>query len=325
MKLQQLKYITEVAKHDLNVSATAESLFTSQPGISKQIRLLEDELGIQIFIRSGKHLTQITPPGKLVLAIANQKLTQTGQIQTIAKEFSNQKEGKLSIATTNTQARYDLPDIIETFNQQYPKVILQMHQGSPAQTTDFAEKGEVDFAIATEPFISNELVMLPCYRWNRCILVPKGHALTRRNTVALTELANHPLITYVKGFAERSELDRVFQDADLEPEIVFAATDADVIKTYVRLGLGVGVISQMAYDPELDADLVMIEARNLFQDNIAYLGFTRTLYFRQYMFDFIEQLAPHLTTELIQLAQATKNNDAVSKLLVDINLPLRGH
>jgi len=325
MKLQQLKYITEVAKHDLNVSATAESLFTSQPGISKQIRLLEDELGIQIFVRSGKHLTQITPPGKLVLAIANQILTQTGQIQTIAKEFSNQNEGKLSIATTNTQARYDLPGIIEIFNQQYPKVILQMHQGSPAQITDFTEKGEVDFAIATEPFTSNELVMLPCYRWNRCILVPKGHALTRRNTVALTELVNHPLITYVKGFAERSELDRVFQDADLEPEIVFAATDADVIKTYVRLGLGVGVISQMAYDPELDADLVMIEARNLFQDNIAYLGFTRTLYFRQYMFDFIEKLAPHLTTELIQLAQATKNNDAVSKLLLDVKLPLKGH
>ncbi len=323
MKLQQLKYITEVAKHNLNVSSTAESLFTSQPGISKQIRLLEDELGIQIFVRSGKHLTKITPPGKLILAIAEQILNQTGQIQTIAKEYSNHKEGKLSIATTNTQARYDLPDIIDTFIQQYPKVTLQMHQGSPTQITEFAIKGEVDFAIATEPFVSDELVMLPCYRWNRCILIPKGHALTTRNSVALSELIQHPLITYVQGFAERTELDRAFIEADLEPEIVFAATDADVIKTYVRLGLGVGVISQMAYDPVIDADLVMIEARSLFQDDIAYIGFTRTLYFRQYMYDFIERLAPHITTELIQLAQATKNNESVNKLLKGIALPLK--
>ncbi|PCJ50516.1 MAG: HTH-type transcriptional regulator CysB [Gammaproteobacteria bacterium] len=323
MKLQQLKYIYEVSKHDLNVSATAESLFTSQPGISKQIRLLEDELGIQIFVRSGKHLTTITPPGKLILNIAEQILNQAGQISTIAKEFSNHKEGKLSIATTNTQARYDLPSIIESYNQVYPKVILQMHQGSPAQIAEFAIKGEVDFAVATEPFDSNDLVMLPCYRWNRCILVPKGHELTKRNTVALDELANHPLITYVKGFAERTELDRVFQEAKLAPSIVFAATDADVIKTYVRLGMGVAVISSMAYDPILDADLVMMDARNLFQDDIAYIGFTRTLYFRQYMYDFIESLAPHLTTELIQQAQATKNNDAVVKLLQDIELPFR--
>jgi len=323
MKLQQLRYIYEVSKHDLNVSATAESLYTSQPGISKQIRLLEDELGIQIFVRSGKHLTKITPPGKLILNIAEQMLNQAGQIQTIAKEFSNHKEGKLSLATTNTQARYDLPAIIESYNQNYPKVILQMHQGSPSQIANFAIKGEVDFAIATEPFISSDLVMLPTYRWNRCILVPKGHALTARNTVALEELANYPLITYVKGFAERTELDRVFKEADLDPAIVFAATDADVIKTYVRLGLGVGVISQMAYDPNLDSDLVMMEARNLFEDDIAYIGFTRTLYFRQYMYDFIEHLAPHLTTELIQMAQATKNNDAVTKLMDGIELPLR--
>lgn len=323
MKLQQLRYILEVSKHDLNVSATAESLYTSQPGISKQIRLLEDELGIQIFIRSGKHLTKITPPGKLILTIAEQILNQAGQIQTIAEEFSNHKEGKLSIATTNTQARYDLPSIIDSFNQQYPKVILQMHQGSPSQITEFAIKGEVDFAIATEPFISSDLVMLPCYLWNRCILVPKGHALTSRNKVALDELANHPLITYVQGFAERTALDRAFSEAGLESEIVFAATDADVIKTYVRLGLGVGVISQMAYDPLLDADLVMIDARNLFSDNVAYIGFTRTLYFRQYMFDFIKQLAPHLTTDLIQEAQSSKNNEMVEKLIQGMVLPQR--
>jgi len=323
MKLQQLRYIYEVSKHDLNVSATAEILYTSQPGISKQIRLLEDELGIQIFVRSGKHLTKITPPGKLILTIAEQILNQTGQIQTIAKEFSNHKEGKLSIATTNTQARYDLPGIIETFNKMYPKVVLQMHQGSPRQITDFAIKGEVDFAIATEPFESPDLVMLPSYRWNRCILVPKGHPLTQRNDVALNELANYPLITYVQGFAERTELDRVFLEEGLEPDIVFAATDADVIKTYVRLGLGVGIISKMAYDLSLDADLVMMDARNLFQDNIAYIGFTRTLYFRQYMYDFVEHLAPHLSTDLIQQAQATKNNEAVNKLVEAIDIPLR--
>jgi LysR family transcriptional regulator, cys regulon transcriptional activator len=323
MKLQQLRYIYEVSKHSLNVSATAESLYTSQPGISKQIRLLEEELDIQIFVRSGKHLTDITPPGRLILTIAEQILNQAGQIQTIAKEFSNQNEGKLSIATTNTQARYDLPKIIDSFNRLYPKVILQMHQGSPSQIAEFAIRGEVDFAIATEPFETKDLVMLPSYKWNRCILVPKGHALTSRNTVALNELVKHPLITYVRGFAERNELDKAFEDAELEPNIVFAATDADVIKTYVRLGLGVGVISQMAYDPQVDSDLVMLNARNLFADNVAYIGFTRTLYFRQYMYDFIEHLAPHLSTELIQEAQATKNNDAVERLVSELELPRR--
>ncbi len=323
MKLQQLRYIYEVSKHNLNVSATAESLFTSQPGISKQIRLLEAELDVQIFIRSGKHLTGITAPGKLILTIAEQILNQSGQIQKIAKEFSSHNEGKLSIATTNTQARYDLPNIIENYNHQYPKVTLQMHQGSPAQIANFAIRGEVDFAIATEAFNSPELVMLPCYRWNRCILVPKGHALTSKNSVSIDELASHPLITYVQGFAERSALDRAFQQAGLEPNIVFAATDADVIKTYVRLGLGVGIISKMAFDKTADHDLVMIDANALFNDDTAYIAFTRTLYFRQYMYEFIEHMAPHLTQEVIEAAQSTKTNEAVKSLVDTIPLPLR--
>ena len=216
-----------------------------------------------------------------------------------------------------------MPKIIESFNKQYPKVILQIHQGSPSQITDFAIKGEVDFAIATEPFLSPEILMLPSYRWNRCILVNKGHALTTKNTVELDELSHHPLITYVHGFAERTALDKVFEKAKLEPDIVFAATDADVIKTYVRLGLGVGVVSQMAYDPKLDSDLVMLNANNLFDNDIAYIGFTRTLYFRQYMYDFIKYLAPHLNTQLIQDAQATKNNEAVKKLINGIEIPYR--
>jgi len=323
MKLQQLRYIYEVSQNNLNVSATAEKLFTSQPGVSKQIRLFEDELGIEIFVRSGKHLTAVTPPGELILTIAEQILNQSSQIKKIADEYSNHHEGQLSIATTNTQARYDLPMMIDVYNQTYPNVKLKMHQGSPDQIAEFAIKGEVDIAIATEEFTSPQLVMLPCYRWNRCILVPKGHLLTQKNTVSLKQLSEQPLITYVRGFAERRELDKAFELANFNANVVFAATDADVIKTYVRLGLGVGIISQMAYDSELDDDLVCIDARNLFDDNTAYLAFTRTLYFREFMYDFIKQFAPHLTKEVVQLAQKTKSHEAINALFAEIELPYR--
>jgi len=323
MKLQQLRYIYEVSQNNLNVSTTAEKLFTSQPGVSKQIRLLEEELNIKIFVRSGKHLTAITPPGELIITIAEQILSQTIQIKKIANEFSNHNEGQLSIATTNTQARYDLPKMIDGYNHKYPNVKLKMHQGSPDQIAEFAIKGEVDFAIATEEFSSNQLIMLPCYRWNRCIIVPKGHPLTQNNTPSLNVLSSHPLITYVRGFAERRELDNAFNEANLCANIVFAATDADVIKTYVRLGLGAGIISKMAYDDEIDSDLVCIDAKELFNDDIAYIAFTRTLYFREFMYDFIERFAPHLTPNIIQSAQKLKSKEAVNQLTAEITLPFR--
>jgi LysR family cys regulon transcriptional activator len=249
MKLQQLRYIWEVAHHDLNVSATAQSLYTSQPGISKQIRLLEDELGVEIFARSGKHLTHVTPAGEDILKAAEEVLFKVKSIRQVAEEYADEKKGSLSIATTHTQARYALPSTIKTFIEHYPDVSLHMHQGTPMQIAEMASDGTVDFAIATEAMeLFSNLIMMPCYRWNRCILVPKDHPLTQPSELTLEDVAAHPIVTYVFGFTGRSKLDDAFMDRGLVPRVVFTATDADVIKTYVRLGLGIGIIAGMAYD-----------------------------------------------------------------------------
>jgi LysR family cys regulon transcriptional activator len=208
MKLQQLRYIWEVAHHDLNVSATAQSLFTSQPGISKQIRLLEDELGVEIFARSGKHLTHVTPAGEEILKTAEEVLFKVKSIRQVAEEYADEKKGSLSIATTHTQARYALPPAISTFIDRYPEVALHMHQGTPMQISEMASDGTVDFAIATEALeLFSNLIMMPCYRWNRCILVPKRHPLTQLSQLTLEDVAEHPFVTYVFGFTGRSMLD----------------------------------------------------------------------------------------------------------------------
>ncbi|KZZ05425.1 transcriptional regulator CysB, partial [Oleibacter sp. HI0075] len=212
MKLQQLRYIWEVAHHDLNVSATAQALYTSQPGISKQIRLLEDELGVEIFARSGKHLTRITPAGEAILKIAGDILRKTESIKQVAQEFSDEKRGSLSVATTHTQARYALPGVIESFMRRYPDVSLHMHQGTPMQIAEMAADGTTDFAIATEAMEHfGDLIMMPCYRWNRSILVPKGHPLAATPRPTLEQVAAYPLVTYVFGFTGRSKLDEAFQ------------------------------------------------------------------------------------------------------------------
>jgi len=236
MKLQQLRYIWEVARHDLNVSATAQSLYTSQPGISKQIRLLEDELGVEVFSRSGKHLTRVTPAGQAILAIAGDILQQVESIKQVAQEFSDERKGSLDVATTHTQARYALPSTITSFIKQYPDVSLHMHQGTPMQISEMAANGSVDFAIATEAMSHfSDLIMMPCYRWNRSVVVPKGHPLTQLPVLTLEDLAKHPIVTYVFGFTGRSKLDEAFINAGLEPKVVFTAVDSDVIKTYVAV------------------------------------------------------------------------------------------
>ena len=232
MKLQQLRYIVEVVNNNLNVSATAESLYTSQPGISKQVRMLEDELGVQIFGRSGKHLTHVTDAGGDVINIAREILAKVESIKAVAREHTLPDQGKLNIATTHTQARYALPDVIQGFMTKYPKVSLHMHQGTPSQISDLAAKGEADFAIATEALhLYNDLVMLPCYHWNRSVIVNKDHPLSKKGSIDISDIAKYPLVTYVFGFTGRSELDQAFERAGLTPKIVFTATDADVIKT----------------------------------------------------------------------------------------------
>lgn len=322
MKLQQLRYIWEVAHHELNVSATAQSLYTSQPGISKQIRLLEDELGVEVFSRSGKHLTRITPAGEAILRTAGEILRKVESIKQVAQEFSNETKGSLSIATTHTQARYALPQVIESFIGKYPDVSLHMHQGTPMQISEMAADGSVDFAIATEAMeLFSDLIMLPCYRWNRCVLVPKGHPLTQLSQLTLEEVARHPLVTYVFGFTGRSKLDEAFMERGLAPRVVFTAADADVIKTYVRLGLGVGIVAKMAYDPEEDSDLVALDASELFSSSVTKIGFRRGTFLRGFMYEFIEKFAPHLTKEIVSEAFNRHSKLELDELFSDIKLP----
>lgn len=322
MKLQQLRYIWEVAHHDLNVSATAQSLYTSQPGISKQIRLLEDELGVEVFSRSGKHLTRITPAGEVILKTAGEILRKVESIKQVAQEFSNEKKGSLSLATTHTQARYALPKVIETFIERYPDVSLHMHQGTPMQISEMAADGTVDFAIATEALeLFSDLVMMPCYRWNRCIVVPKNHPLCQLSQLSLEDVAKHPLVTYVFGFTGRSKLDEAFIEQGLAPKVVFTAADADVIKTYVRLGLGVGIIAKQAYDAELDSDLVALDASHLFQASTTRIGFRRGTFLRGYMYDFIELFAPHLTKDVVSEAFSRNTKADLEELFSGIELP----
>lgn len=322
MKLQQLRYIVEVLNHNLNVSATADSLYTSQPGISKQVRMLEDELGVQIFERSGKHLTQVTPAGEDVIAIARQILSQVEAIRAVAGEYTQPDQGKLNIATTHTQARYALPNMIKSFMQRYPNVSLHMHQGSPEQISEAAAKGKADFAIATEALhLYQDLIMLPCYHWNRSIITPADHPLGKLKEVTITDLGEHPIVTYVHGFTGRSELDRAFNEAGIKPNVVFTATDADVIKTYVRMGLGIGVVASMAVDAKNDADLTNIPAAHLFASSTTKIGFRKGTFLRSYMYDFLEGFAPHLNRSLVEKAMMKKSQDEIDRMFRDIELP----
>ena len=322
MKLQQLRYICEVAKHDLNVSATAQSLYTSQPGISKQIRLLEDELGVEVFARSGKHLTRVTQAGQSILEIAGEILRKAETIKQIAQEYSDERKGSLAVATTHTQARYALPGVIGGFIEKYPEVSLHMHQGTPMQIAEMAADGTVDFAIATEAMSHfSNLVMMPCFRWNRSVVVPKDHPLAQVSKLTLEELAKHPIVTYVFGFTGRSKLDDAFNRVGLEPKVVFTAVDSDVIKTYVRLKLGVGIIASMAFEPELDKDLVAIDASHLFEASSTKIGFRRGTFLRGYMYDFIQGFAPHLSRELIDAATECSNRNEREKLFEGLELP----
>jgi LysR family cys regulon transcriptional activator len=323
MKLQQLRYIVEVLNHNLNVSATAESLYTSQPGISKQVRMLEDELGVQVFGRSGKHLTHVTPAGRDIINISQEILSKVESIKAVAREHTLPDEGKLNIATTHTQARYALPDVIKGFMGKYPKVSLHMHQGTPSQISDAAAKGDADFAIATEALhLYNDLVMLPCYHWNRSVVVKKEHPLAKLTHISLEDVAQYPIVTYVFGFTGRSELDTAFADKGLDPKIVFTATDADVIKTYVRLGVGVGVMATMAID-DMDDDLVAIDGSHLFKPSTTKIGFRKGTFLRQYMYDFIERFAPHLTKDVVERAIMLKNADDIDAMFADLKLPMR--
>ena len=293
MKLHQLKYIHEVARQGFSVSAAAEALHTSQPGVSKQIQLLEEELKLQIFQRNGKRLTGITEPGKKILKLAASVMFELDNIKRVGDEFSKDASGMLTIATTHTQARYKLPGAIQQFMQTYPQVKLNIHQGNPTQVTDWVATGEADVGIATESIGQEErLICLPCYEWNRSVVVPKGHDLEKQLLLTLQDIADHPLITYDFAFTGSTTVSKVFHDAGVTPNVVLTAIDADVIKTYVNLGLGIGLIANMAFDEKRDEGLVCLDCSHLFPQSTTHLGIRKDTFMRGYLYDFIGMLSP---------------------------------
>jgi len=307
MKLQQLRYICEVARHNLNLSNAAEALFTSQPGISKQIRSLEEELGVDIFVRHGKRVVAVTEPGQAILEIAQRVLKDVENLRQVGEEFTEEDNGHLTIATTHTQARYALPHVIQRFTKRYPGVRLSLRQGSPTQISELVTSGEADIAIATEAIeLYEDLVMLPCYEWNRCVLVPPGHPLLKAKKLTLQAMAGFPIITYDFAFTGRSKMNQAFADQGLTPNVVLTAIDADVIKTYVELGLGIGIVAMMAFDPKRDTHLRAMDASHLFEPSTTRIGIRKNSYLRGYTYEFIEMFAPHLTRKVVDDAMHTK-------------------
>lgn len=303
MNLQQLRYIYEVARHGLNVSDAAEALFTSQPGVSKQIRLLEAELGVEVFVRHGKRLAAVTEPGRAVLDIANRILGELDNLQQVGAEFSTEDAGRLSIATTHTQARYVLPPVIRDFMRRYPQVRLELHQGNPKQVCEMVLDGSADLAIATESIADyEELVTLPCRQWNRCVVAAPRHPILREQPLTLEAIARYPLITYDDAFTGRSQINKAFLGRGLKPRIVLTAIDSDVIKTYVAMDLGIGILARMAYDPVADRGLGMIEAAHLFESSTTRIGLRRRAWLRGYVYAFIEGFAPQLTRKMVEIA-----------------------
>lgn len=295
MKIHQLKYVHEVAQQGLNISAAAEALHTSQPGVSKQIQLLEEELGLQIFQRNGKRLVGITEPGRQILKLAAQVMFDMQNIKRVGDEFSRVETGTLTIATTHTQARYKLPSAVQQFIQMFPNVKLTIHQGNPSQVAAQVASGEADIGIATESIgLDDRLLTLPCYQWNRCLVMPREHPLVSKSAISLEDIGAYPLITYDFAFTGGTLVSRVFHDAGVTPNIVLTAIDADVIKTYVNLGLGIGLIANMAYDEKRDAPLVSVDCSHLFPDSTTYLGVRKDAFLRGYMLSFMQLLSPDI-------------------------------
>ena len=306
MNFQQLRAVRETARLGFNLTEVANTLHTSQPGVSRQIRELEDELGIDIFVRAGKRLTGLTPPGEVLLPIVERLLLDADNLRQVGAEFVAQDSGRLSIAATHSQARYALPTVVRDFRAVYPQVTLELHQGSPRQVAAMLLSGEADIGVATEALAQYEqLVALPCYRWTHSIVVPPGHdLLSIGGPVTLQQLARFPIITYEAGYTGRTHIDEAFAKAGLKPGVVLSAMDADVIKTYVELGMGVGIVASIAFDPERDRTLRALDARHLFEVNLTRLALRRGTWLRGYVYAFIESFAPTLTREVVQRALA---------------------
>lgn len=301
MNFQQLRSVREAVRQDFNLTDVSESLHTSQPGVSRQIRELEEEVGVDIFVRSGKRLIGLTPPGVLILPLVEQILQCADNIRHAGAEYADSRTGVLSIAATHSQARYALPPVVKEFRQRYPDVVLHLHQGSPKQVSEMLLEGEADIGVATEAVADYPgLVNLPCYRWSHSIIVPQGHPLERQDAVTLSQLSRYPIITYGRGYTGRAHIDEAFARAGITPDIVMTAMDADVIKTYVELELGVGIVAAVAWDAERDTRLRAIDARHLFEINLTRLAIRRGAWLRGYAYHFIELFVPTLTREVVE-------------------------
>ena len=309
MNFQQLRSVREAIRCGFNLTEVAEALHTSQPGVSRQIRELEEELGIQIFVRAGKRLTGLTPPGAAVLPIIERLLQEANNLKHAGDDYASAGKGTLTIAATHSQARYALPHAVRDFSQAHPEVSLRLQQGSPKQVAELLIAGEADLGVATEALADYpELVALPSYQWTHCVIVPPNHALAIENregkTLTLARLAQFPLITYEPGFTGRSHIDEAFKRQDITFNLVLSAMDADVIKTYVHLGMGVGIIASMAFDESRDGHLQAIEARHLFASNMTRIALRRGSFLRSYIYDFIQTFASPLTRELVDQSLA---------------------
>ena len=321
MKLHQLRYLTAVVQNGLNITTAARKLHTSQPGVSKQLKLLEEELGFPVFERDGRNLTRVTPAGTQVVDRALKILEEVQNIRRLSADVREDDTGSLSIGTTHTQARYVLPPIFSEFRSDYPDIDLHLHQGTSEQIAELAKAERIDFAIATgaqELFPS--LVPLPWYRWQRQIIVPRSHPLAAEKAPSLKALSRYPLVTYTFSFGGRSSLPALFESAGLKLNVALTAADADTIKTYVRVGLGVGIVAGMSITPD-DSDLVTIDAKHLFDSHVTWIGFQRGRLLRRYQFDFLKRCAPHLTRRRIELAIRANSPQELTDVFSDITLP----
>lgn len=309
MNFQQLRSVRETVRCGFNLTEVAAILFTSQPGVSRQIRELEEELGVKIFVRAGKRLTGLTPPGVTLLPIVENLLLGADNLKRAGDDFSAKMEGQLSVAATHSQARYALPHVVKDFRDKFPQVTLHLHQGSPKQVADMLLSGEADIGVATEA-LSNytQLVTLPCYRWTHSIVVPPHHPLLSVDgPVTLQQLARYPIITYQVGYTGRSHIDDAFASQALQPNVVLTAMDADVIKTYVELGMGVGIVASVALDAERDRNLRILDAGHLFQVNVTRLGLRKGVWLRGYAYSFIETFVPTLTKAIVLAALTSES------------------
>ena len=295
MKLQQLRCIYQIVQNDFNISKAAESLHTSQPGVSKQVQLLEDEVGIKIFQRNGKRLTGLSDAGNALYKSISEIIREVANIKNISNEYEKDDTGGFTIATTHTQARYKLPKVVEAFVKKYPKINLNIHQGDPSQVTEKVLKGDADVGIATESIGQKDnIICIPCYSWNRVLVFPKNHSLMKIKEITLQDIASYPLITYDYAFTGSTIVSEVFKEANISPNIMLTAIDADVIKTYVELDLGVGLIAEMAYDKNKDTLLESRDVSHLFPTSTTFIGIRKDTFVRGFTYDFIKMFTPNL-------------------------------